>query len=65
MLVNLSDGQAQTRVRLADVLPPAGVLTLTDRMHPGTAYERDAIEVAAHGLFLDLPPHGYNVFEVS
>jgi hypothetical protein len=38
------------------------VLVLTDRMHPGTEYVRD---VAVQGLFLDLGPHGYNVFEVS
>ena len=28
-------------------------------------YERNVADTSDHGLFLDLPPHGYNVFEVS
>jgi hypothetical protein len=63
--VNVSDVQAQARVRLEHLLPEAEVLVLTDRMHPGTEYDRDVADIAAHGLFLDLGPHGYNVFEVS
>jgi hypothetical protein len=63
--VNLSDGPAQTRVLLADVLPPTQMLNLTDRMHEGTAYDRDVADIAADGLFLDLPAHGCNIFEVS
>ena len=30
----------------------------------GTTYERDVAELAARGLYLDLPASGYNVFEV-
>jgi hypothetical protein len=63
--VNLSAGQAQARVFLVDLLPDALVLTLTDRLHEGVVYERDVADTAAHGLFLDLPAHGYHVFEVS
>jgi len=63
--VNVGDGQAQGRVVLADVLPAAEVLTLTDRMHEGTVYDREVADTAAHGLFLDLGPHGYHVFEVT
>ncbi len=62
--VNLGGGQAQGRAVLAGVLPQAEVMTLTDRMHPGTSYDRDVADTAAHGLFLDLGPHGYSVFEV-
>jgi hypothetical protein len=37
--VNVSDVQAQARVRLEHLLPEAEVLVLTDRMHPGTEYD--------------------------
>jgi hypothetical protein len=63
--VNLSDQQAQTRVLLTDALLVADTLRLTDRMHEGVVYERDLADIAANGLFLDLPPYGYNVFTVS
>lgn len=63
--VNLGDEQAQCRVGMGGLLPEAEVVHLTDRMHAGTAYDRDVTDTAAHGLFLDLPPRGYNVFEVS
>jgi hypothetical protein len=32
---------------------------------PGHRVRWDVADIAAHGLFLDLGPHGYNVFEVS
>lgn len=63
--VNLGDEQAQTRVLLGGLLPDARTLRLTDRMHPGTVYDRDVATLAADGLFLDLPGHGYDVFAVS
>jgi len=36
---------------------------LIDLMNP-VVYERDGVEMASRGLFLDLPPWGYHVFEV-
>jgi glycosidase len=63
--VNLGDGQAQCRAALGGLLPEADAVHLSDAMHPGTAYARDVADTEAHGLFLDLPPRGYNVFEVS
>lgn len=63
--VNMSGDHAQARVLLTDVLPATQVVRLTDRMSDGTAYDRDVADVAAHGLFLDLPAHGYNVFDIS
>jgi glycosidase len=64
VVVNLSDEQAQCRVELATVIAAAETLTLVDRMHEGVDYVRDVADLAAGGLFLDLEPHGYNVFEV-
>jgi glycosidase len=63
--VNLSDQQAQCRVVLATVLGTGETVHLVDRMHDDTAYERDVADTVAHGLFLDLGPHGYYVFDIS
>ncbi|MGZ4531590.1 MAG: alpha-amylase family glycosyl hydrolase [Mycobacteriaceae bacterium] len=63
--VNMSGDQAQARVVLADLLPPREVVHLSDRMNVGTAYQRDVAQTTAEGLYLDLPAHGYNVFEVT
>ncbi|MCW2765459.1 MAG: treS 2 [Nocardioides sp.] len=63
--VNLTDQRAQCRVVLATVLPAGEAVRLVDRMHDGTEYVRDVADTATNGLFLDLGPHGYNVFEIS
>ena len=63
--VNLSGEQAQCRVELATALDASGTLTLVDRMHDDVDYVRDTADLATHGLYLDLEPHGYNVFEVG
>lgn len=39
-------------------------IRLRDRLGPDV-YDRDGDELAARGLYLDLPPWGYHVFEVS
>jgi len=62
--VNFADHQSQCFVR-----PPwqelAGrQLTLADRMG-SERYEREGDELLARGLYLDLPPWGYNVFEIT
>ena len=62
MAVNYADHQSQCYVRLP-VAAPRGAVTLVDAM--GTArFDRDADDLAAHGLFLDMPAWGYHVLEV-
>jgi len=46
------DGGREGTVRFGDVMSPA-------------RYDRDARDIAARGLYLDLPPWGYHVFEVG
>ena len=62
--VNYADHQSQCHVRL----PLDGVdgrsVRFTDVM--GSAvYDRADTDLAAHGLYLDLPPWGYHVFEMT
>jgi glycosidase len=62
--VNYADHQSQCYVRL----PLDGVdgrsVRFTDVM--GSAvYDRADTDLAAHGLYLDLPPWGYHVFEMT
>jgi len=61
LAVNFSAGQAQCRVRL-DLA--AGKVVLEDRMGP-ERYERDGGEIGRDGLFLDLPPWGFNLFAIG
>jgi hypothetical protein len=62
IVVNLTGERAWCRVILDTVPSVDGSVRLTDRMHDGTEYDRD---VADPGLFLDLGPHDYHVFEIS
>jgi glycosidase len=60
--VNYAGNQSQCYVRL-----PAfgkGVVRFRDLMGPQT-FERDAHDLDRRGLYLDLPPWGYHVFEVD
>ncbi|HVQ16181.1 MAG TPA: alpha-amylase family glycosyl hydrolase [Vicinamibacterales bacterium] len=62
--VNYADHQSQCYLRL----PLAGVsgrtVRFTDVM--GTIiYDRADTDLAAHGLYLDIPPWGYHVFELT
>ena len=64
VVVNYADHQSQCYVRL----PLDGVdgrsVRFTDVM--GSAvYDRADTDLAAHGLYLDLPPWGYHVFEMT
>lgn len=52
-------GQCRVRAKLAD-----GLVTLTDRMD-AERYTRDGAEIASAGLFLDLPPWGFNLFSLG
>ena len=61
--VNLGPTAGQCYVR-SPVDGIAGeTVRLVDRMS-ATTFERDVAELAARGLYLDLPASGYNVFEV-
>jgi hypothetical protein len=60
--VNYSDHQSQCYVGISRTDIQGKTLQLRDQM--GTAiYERDGSELAARGLYLDLPPWSYHVFE--
>jgi Alpha amylase, catalytic domain len=62
--VNYVGNQSQCYVRL----PFSGLdgrrVRLRDALGPAT-YERDGSELAGRGLYLDLPPWGFHVFEVG
>ena len=45
-------GQADRTVRLRDLMSPA-------------SYDRDGNDLTSRGLYLDLPPWSYHVFEMS
>jgi hypothetical protein len=42
----------------------SGTVRFTDRMGPAV-YDRDAADLDARGLYLDLPPWKYHVFAVT
>ena len=60
--VNYADNQSQCYVRL----PPfgAGSVTFTDLTH-SLAFDRDGHDLDTRGLYLDMPPWGYHVFDVT
>ena len=63
-VVNYADNQSQCYVRLPFADLDGGSVQLKDLM--GTAaYERDGADLLARGLYLDLPPWGYHVFDVT
>ena len=60
--VNYAQNQSQCYVRLP-ALGTRGV-TFRDLMGP-LSFERDGHDLDARGLYLDMPPWGYHVFEVT
>jgi len=64
VVVNLGSTQGQCHlVAPLDDLRGASV-RLVDRLE-GIVFERDADDLAAHGLYVDLPPNGHHVLEAS
>jgi hypothetical protein len=62
-VVNYADHQSQSYVRVPwSDLPPT--VTFADLMSPAV-YDCDGADLAARGLYLDLPAFGRHVFEVS
>ena len=60
--VNYAGNHSQCRVRVPAV--GHGAVKFTDLM--GTlAFERNSNDIAAPGLYLDIPPWGYHVFDVT
>jgi hypothetical protein len=60
--VNYAANQSQCYVRL----PAFGGRGVTFRDVTGpSAFERDGHDLDARGLYLDVPPWGYHVFEVT
>jgi glycosidase len=62
--VNYSNHQSQCYVRLP-VPDDAGRTVQLNDLMGAASFERDASEVARRGLYIDLPPWGYHVFEVA
>ncbi len=62
-IVNLSDSSSQARVRLPWDDLGGKSWRLTDELS-GVVYERDGGEMRDPGLFVDLGPWGFNVFDV-
>jgi hypothetical protein len=60
--VNYAGNQSQCYVRLPDA--GTGSVRFRDLVGP-QAFERDAGDLAARGLYLDMPPWGYHVFDVG
>jgi hypothetical protein len=57
-----TQGQCYVRLPIADLWDRRFVLS--DLMHP-IRYERDGADLAARGLYLDLPAWGYHLFSVT
>jgi hypothetical protein len=62
--VNFAANQSQCYVRWSFADPSDQTIRLSDLL--GSAgYERDGSDLQTHGLYLDLPPWGYHLFEVA
>jgi glycosidase len=64
IVVNYGPNQGQCRIRLPFTNLTGKKVLLIDLMRP-SSYERDGNDLAANGLFIDLPAWGYNVFDWS
>ena len=63
-VVNLADTRSQGYVTLPHPELEGRTWTLNDRVGP-ERYERDGADLVDRGLYVDLPPWGHNVFDVS
>ncbi len=64
VVVNFSDRWGQCYAREFHEHLPHAMLRFTDLT--GTAvYDRDGSDIGARGLYLDMPPWGYHVFEIT
>ena len=63
--VNYGPTQGQSYVDLGASGLERQTWRLTDLLNPTVKYERDGSALAERGLYLDLPPWGHHVFEVT
>jgi hypothetical protein len=61
--VNYAGNQSQCHVRLPFADLAGRPVRLTDLMSPA-AYDRDGTDLGTRGLYLDVPPWGYHVFQM-
>jgi hypothetical protein len=64
VVVNYAGHQSQCYVRLPFPGLVGGTARLKDLMGVAS-YDRNGRDLGSHGLYLDLPPWGYHVFDVS
>jgi len=62
--VNYSGNQSQCYLRIPVADLAGRAMQLRDLMGPAS-YDRDANDLASRGLYLDLPPWNYHVFEMT
>jgi len=62
---NYGPTRGQCYVRPTDASIAGRTIVLRDLMDPATTYERAGDDLAARGLYVDLPAWGANVFEVT
>jgi len=62
--VNYAANQGQCRLRLPFTDLASHAVRFDDLMSPAS-YDRDGNDVVSGGLYLDLPPWGYNVFKMN
>jgi hypothetical protein len=64
VVVNFADNQSQCHVRLPFAGLGGHTWRLTDRVASAT-FDRDGDSLQTQGLFVDLPPWGYHIFELK
>ena len=62
--VNYAENQSQCYVRLSYPDLRGRTVRLSDQLGP-LSYDRDGHDLVSRGLYLDLPPWSYHVFEMS
>ena len=63
-MVNFAPNQSQCYVQVPGDYVDGQTVRLRDRMS-SEQYERDVEDLRTRGLYLDLPPWGYHVFELE
>ncbi|CAD6516619.1 alpha-amylase family glycosyl hydrolase [Paraburkholderia metrosideri] len=64
VVVNYAGNQSQCYVRIPFADLTGSTVRLTDLMGPAS-FDRDGNDIVSRGLYLDLPPWGYHVFELT
>jgi hypothetical protein len=62
--VNYAPNQSQCYVRIPFTDLIGRALQFRDLLGPA-GYERDGSDIVSRGLYLDMPPWGYHLFEVK